>query len=512
MPEGDNIVHSEFMKRWGISLVDEDGIHQINKDGIFICSSMLDHHSNCIRSTRNAFLNDEQKIALDFEWKEDLSSKGLQGPIPTIISKLTELKELNLSSNHFSGTIPSFPPESKLSSVDVSKNNLTGSVPGSFASLPHLTKLHGSCGDLPVVHAGQRTVIIASAAAGSVAITVAIGVMFTCFCKRAHRRDETYPIYTKKAIFAIPISENREMDSKVRSFSLKCIEEATCHYKTMIGEGGFGAVYRGTLPHGQEVAVKVRSDTSTQGTREFNNEVTLLTAMQHENLVPLLGHCCENDQQILVYPFMSNGSLQDRLYGDATKRKPLDWPIRLSIALGAARGLMYLHSIDGRVKFMLEKAVMVFLRAEIITGREPLNIHRPRNEWSLVEWKDVILNISSYPRMQATQYIREGRIDEIVDLTIKGGYHAEAMWRVVETASACVESFSIYRPSMDVIVRELEDALIIENNASEYMRSIDSAGGSNRFLSIDRKVFAPTLTPTEPSPVVLQPTTDPQPR
>ncbi|KAK1292847.1 Nodulation receptor kinase [Acorus calamus] len=416
---------------------------------------------------------------------------------------------------------------------------------------------HGSCGDLPVVHAGQRAVIIASAAAGSVAITVAIGVMFTCFCKRAHRRDETYPIYTKNAIFAIPISENREMDSKVRSFSLKCIEEATCHYKTMIGEGGFGAVYRGTLHPGQEVAVKVRSDTSTQGTREFNNEVTLLTAMQHENLVPLLGHCCENDQQILVYPFMSNGSLQDRLYGDAAKRKPLDWPIRLSIALGAARGLMYLHSFDGRgvihrdvkssnilldhsmcakvadfgfskyapqegdscaslevrgtagyldpeyystQKLSSKSDVFSFgvVLLEIITGREPLNIHRSRNEWSLVEW--------------ATQYIREGRIDEIVDLTIKGGYHAEAMWRVVETASACVESFSIYRPSMDVIVRELEDALIIENNASEYMRSIDSAGGSNRFLSIDRKVFAPTLTTTEPSPVVLQPTTDPQPR
>ena len=61
----------------------------------------------------------------------------------------------------------------------------------------------------------------------------------------------------------------------IQIFSLQCIETATCKYKTMIGEGGFGAVYRGTLLHGQEVAVKVRSATSTQGTREFENEVNL---------------------------------------------------------------------------------------------------------------------------------------------------------------------------------------------------------------------------------------------
>ena len=86
--------------------------------------------------------------------------------------------------------------------------------------------------------------------------------------------------------------------------------------------------------------------------------------------------------------------------------------------------------------------------------------------------------------MQAKPYIRESKIDEIVDPNIKGGYHAEAMWRVVEAALACIEPFSASRPCMGDIVRELEDAFIIENNASEYMKSIDSIyslGGSNRF-------------------------------
>lgn len=113
--------------------------------------------------------------------------------------------------------------------------------------------------------------------------------------------------------------------------------------------------------------------------------------------------------------------------------------------------------------------------------------------------------------MQAKPYIRNSRIDEIVDPSIKGGYHTEAMWRVVEVALACIEPFSAYRPSMIDVVRELEDALIIENNASEYMRSMDSFGGSNRF-SIERPIaILPLPTPSESTSLFSQPA-PPQPR
>lgn len=98
-------------------------------------------------------------------------------------------------------------------------------------------------------------------------------------------------------------------------------------------------------------------------------------------------------------------------------------------------------------------------------------------------------------------------MEEIVDSGIKGGYHAEAMWRVVEVALSCIEPYSAYRPCMADIVRELEDAFIIENNASEYMKSIESFGGSNRYSM----VIPPTPIPTEASPVIMQPP-PPQPR
>ncbi|KAG0466895.1 hypothetical protein HPP92_018475 [Vanilla planifolia] len=101
----------------------------------------------------------------------------------------------------------------------------------------------------------------------------------------------------------------------------------------------------------------------------------------------------------------------------------------------------------------------------------------------------------------------------MVGPNLKGGYHAEAMWRVVETALACIEPYSAYRPNMVDIVRELEDALIIENNASEYMRSIESFGGSNRYqYSIDRNIPALGLNPSEPSSAYCQIIVAPQPR
>ncbi|KAI7747372.1 hypothetical protein M8C21_002293, partial [Ambrosia artemisiifolia] len=479
----------------------------------------------------------------------DLSDGKFKGPLAQGITMLTHLMELYYGCNkELYEAIPTRQNASRLA-ID-----------------------NGMCREEKSPHPTQAVFIVANAGA-----TFSVTGVFACLIcfykkrKKAKKRSEgKIHTMTKNAIYAMPSSKDDISLTGIfiQSFTFEQIESAIHDYKTLIGEGGFGSVYRGTLPEGQEVAVKVRSTTSTQGTREFNNELTLLSAIQHENLVPLLGYCCENEQQILVYPFMSNGSLQDRLnvytscgpccvlIGEASNRRALDWPTRLSIALGSARGLSYLHTFSGRsiihrdVKssnILLDDSMCakvadfgfskyapqegdsnaslevrgtagyldpeyystqhlsaksdVFsygvVLLEIITAREPLNIHRPQNEWSLVEW--------------AKPYIRNSRIEEIVDPSIKGGYHTEAMWRVVEVALACTEPYSAYRPSMTDIVRELEDALIIENNASEYMKSLDSFGGSNRF-SIERPIFniplpLPTPTPTqsEPSSILTQP-------
>uniref|UniRef100_A0A7N0TI90 non-specific serine/threonine protein kinase n=1 Tax=Kalanchoe fedtschenkoi TaxID=63787 RepID=A0A7N0TI90_KALFE len=513
----------------------------------------------------------------------DLSFRNLAGPVPVSITQLNFLTKLNLSNNFFTGMIPDFPATSMLTTLDLRSNDLSGSFDGSLSSLNHLKELfygcnqhlsahlankndstlisdYGKCGSPP---AGSSRIVIGTVACGSFLFTVLLGISCVYFHKKKLMTCLTFNgrghPKAKNSIYSVRNLDDIIFESiSVQRFTQECVELATQNYKIMIGEGGFGSVYRGTLTDGQEVAVKVRSATSTQGTREFENELNLLSDIRHENLVPLLGYCWEKDQQMLVYPFMSNGSLQDRLYGEAAKRKVLDWPTRISIALGAARGLTYLHSYAGRCiihrdvkssNILLdhsmcakvadfgfskyapqegESAASLEVRGtagyldpeyystqhlsaksdvfsfgvvllEIVTGREPLNIQRPRNEWSLVEW--------------AKPYIREQNIDELVDPNIRGGYHSEAMYRVVEVALACTEPYGAYRPAMADVVRELEDAFIIENNASEYMRSIDSFGGSNRYsIVIERRILSP-IAPSPPDSTLISPqATTPEPR
>ncbi|KAL6544734.1 putative serine/threonine-protein kinase pbl23 [Orobanche minor] len=112
----------------------------------------------------------------------------------------------------------------------------------------------------------------------------------------------------------------------------------------LVGEGGFGRVYKGHLKKtNQVVAVKQLDRNGVQGNREFLAEVSTLSLVHHPNMVNLIGYCADGRQRILVYEFMSNGSLEDHLLDLPPNKKPLDWHTRMKIARGAARGLEYLH-------------------------------------------------------------------------------------------------------------------------------------------------------------------------
>ncbi|KAJ1291338.1 hypothetical protein BS78_02G309200 [Paspalum vaginatum] len=133
-------------------------------------------------------------------------------------------------------------------------------------------------------------------------------------------------------------------------FSFEVVAAATGDFSdaNKLGEGGFGHVYKGRLPGGEEVAVKRLSRSSGQGLEEFKNEVILIAKLQHRNLVKLLGCCIQGEEKILVYEYMPNKSLDAFLF-DPSRRGLLDWKTRFSIIEGIARGLLYLHR-DSRLR------------------------------------------------------------------------------------------------------------------------------------------------------------------
>ncbi|RID70731.1 hypothetical protein BRARA_C02728 [Brassica rapa] len=149
-------------------------------------------------------------------------------------------------------------------------------------------------------------------------------------------------------------------------YDLGMILSATANFspENKLGQGGFGTVYKGKLLNGKEIAVK-RLARGSEGGIEFKNEVSLLTRLQHKNLVKLLGFCNEGDEEILVYEFVPHSSL-DRFIFDEQKRSLLTWEVRFKIIEGIARGLVYLHE-DSQLKIIHRdlKASNILLDAEM---------------------------------------------------------------------------------------------------------------------------------------------------
>ncbi|XP_024005536.1 G-type lectin S-receptor-like serine/threonine-protein kinase At4g27290 isoform X2 [Eutrema salsugineum] len=146
--------------------------------------------------------------------------------------------------------------------------------------------------------------------------------------------------------------KQEDEDLELPFLDLDAVSEATDGFSdgNKLGQGGFGPVYKGTLTCGQEIAVKRLSRTSRQGIEEFKNEIKLIAKLQHRNLVKILGYCVEKDERMLIYEYQRNTSLDSFIF-DKERRRELDWPKRMEIIKGIARGLMYLHQ-DSRLRII----------------------------------------------------------------------------------------------------------------------------------------------------------------
>ncbi|KAK8342220.1 hypothetical protein V6Z12_A08G217700 [Gossypium hirsutum] len=297
----------------------------------------------------------------------------------------------------------------------------------------------------------------------------------------------------------------------VKTFTLVELEKATSNFssKRILGEGGFGRVYRGVMEDGSEVAVKLLTRDNQNGDREFIAEVEMLSRLHHRNLVKLVGICIEGRIRCLVYELVPNGSVESHLHGVDKNKGPLDWDARLKIALGAARGLAYLHEDSNpRVIHRDFKASNVLLEddftpkvsdfglareategsqhistrvmgtfgyvapeyamtghllvksdvysfgvvlLELLTGRKPVDMSQPQGQENLVTWARPLLSS------------REG-VEQLVDPSLAGTYNFDDMAKVAAIASMCVHPEVTHRPFMGEVVQALK---LIYNDTDE---------------------------------------------
>ncbi|KAL0884360.1 hypothetical protein Bca101_008341 [Brassica carinata] len=257
-----------------------------------------------------------------------------------------------------------------------------------------------------------------------------------------------------------------------RWYTLRELEAATnglCE-ENVIGEGGYGIVYRGVLNDGTKVAVKNLLNNRGQAEKEFKVEVEVIGRVRHKNLVRLLGYCVEGAYRMLVYDFVDNGNLEQWIHGDVGDVSPLTWDIRINIILGMAKGYV---SDFGLAKLLGSDSSYVTTRVmgtfgyvapeyactgmlneksdiysfgilimEIITGRNPVDYSRPQGETNLVDWMKTMVG--------------NRRSEEVVDPKIAEPPSSKALKRVLLVALRCVDPDANKRPKMGHIIHMLE--------------------------------------------------------
>ncbi|KAJ4848709.1 hypothetical protein Tsubulata_033731 [Turnera subulata] len=301
--------------------------------------------------------------------------------------------------------------------------------------------------------------------------------------------------------------------SNLKSFPFTELKAATRNFRpdSVLGEGGFGCVFKGWIDEhtltaarpgtGMVIAVKRLNQESFQGHQEWLAEINYLGQLYHPNLVKLIGYCLEDDHRLLVYEFMPKGSLENHLFRRASYFQPLSWNLRVKVALGAAKGLAFLHSEKAKVIYRDFKASNILLDSnynaklsdfglakdgptgskshvstrvmgtygyaapeymatghltaksdiysfgvvllEMLSGRRAIDKNRPTKEQNLVEW--------------ARPYLGSKRkIFQVLDARIEGQYSMSSVLKVATLAVQCLSTEPKFRPNAEALVKALE--------------------------------------------------------
>ncbi|XP_051134461.1 probably inactive leucine-rich repeat receptor-like protein kinase At5g48380 isoform X2 [Andrographis paniculata] len=297
-----------------------------------------------------------------------LSDMGLRGEFPQGISNCHSMTGLDLSRNNITGTIPNdisklltgrIPPEigllPRITTFTVTRNRLTGPVPhfvNPNATIPasSYSDNAGLCGPpLPPCRGkkARMSTIVGAAVGGFVVAALAIVIGLYYYSRKVYRKKkEEDPLGNK---WATSIKDAKRIklsmfENSISKMSLSDLMKATDDFSNVniIGSGRTGTMYRAILGDGTSLMVKRLKDTK-HSEQEFVSEMAILGNIKHRNLVPLLGFCVAKKERLLVYKYIPNGTLYEKLHVIDDDAKTMAWPLRLKVAIMAAKGFAWLH-------------------------------------------------------------------------------------------------------------------------------------------------------------------------
>ncbi|KAG4932974.1 hypothetical protein JHK87_046976 [Glycine soja] len=487
----------------------------------------------------------------------DLSSNNFTGQIPFSVNNLTHLTGLFLERNHFSGKIPSI--TLRLVNFNVSYNNLNGSIPETLSAFPE-TSFVGNidlCGpplkdctpffpapapspsenSTPVKTRKKSkklsTGAIVAIVVGSV-LGLALLLLLLLLCLRRRRRQPAKPPKAVVEEHSVPaeagtssskdditggsaeVERNKLVffEGGIYSFDLEDLLRASAE---VLGKGSVGTSYKAVLEEGTTVVVKRLKDVVVTK-KEFETQMEVLGNIKHENVVPLRAFYFSKDEKLLVYDYMSAGSLSALLHGSrGSGRTPLDWDSRMKIALGAARGLTCLH-VAGKVVHGNIKSSNILLRGPdhdagvsdfglnpLFGNGAPSNRVAGYRAPEVVETRKVSFKSDVYslgvlllelltgkapnqaslgeegidlPRW-VQSVVREEWTAEVFDAELMRFQNIEEeMVQLLQIAMACVSVVPDQRPSMQDVVRMIEDINRGETDDGLRQSSDDPSKGS----------------------------------